>query len=85
MPMRTSIPSPDPSWASFHLGPLTVHTYGLCILAGIFAAIVITETRLRHRGVARWATVDIALWAVPLGIVIARFYRLFGIKGVGGV
>lgn len=75
--LPASIPSPDPSWASFSVGPLTIHTYALCIIVGILAAVAITERRLRRRGVARWAVVDIAIWVVPLGIVAARFYHVF--------
>ncbi|MBN9187800.1 MAG: prolipoprotein diacylglyceryl transferase, partial [Microbacterium sp.] len=77
MIVDSAIPSPDPSWASFSLGPLTIHTYALCIIAGIIAAVAITERRLRRRGVSPWTTVDIALWTVPLGIVVARFYHVF--------
>lgn len=72
-----SIPSPDPSWASFSVGPVTIHVYALCIIAGIVTAVLITDHRLRRRGAERWAVVDIALWAVPLGIVAARFYHVF--------
>lgn len=75
--MKTSIPSPPPEWAQIHLGPLTIHTYALCILVGIVAAILITGHRLKGRGVERWIVLDVALWAVPLGIVGARFYHVF--------
>ncbi|WP_300594023.1 prolipoprotein diacylglyceryl transferase [Microbacterium sp.] len=78
--MRTlpaSIPSPDPAWASFTLGPVTIHTYALCIIAGIIAAVLITGRRLDRRGVDKGVVIDIALWAVPLGIVAARFYHVF--------
>ena len=73
---RFSIPSPPTNWAQFHVGPLTVHTYALCILAGIAAAIAITDRRLRSRGGAPGFAVDAALWAVPLGIVVARIYHV---------
>ncbi|MFZ4894371.1 prolipoprotein diacylglyceryl transferase [Plantibacter sp. Mn2098] len=72
----TSIPSPDPVWAQFQLGPLTVHTYALCILAGIVAAVLITQRRLSKRGAESGIVLDIILWAVPLGIVGARFYHV---------
>ncbi|SDH22374.1 prolipoprotein diacylglyceryl transferase [Microbacterium pygmaeum] len=72
-----SIPSPDPAWASFQLGPLTIHTYALCIIAGIIAAVLITDRRLRRRGVAPWTVIDVVLWVVPLGIIAARFYHVF--------
>ena len=75
--MRTSIPSPPPQWAQFQVGPLTIHTYALCIIAGIVAAVLILGSRLRRRGIEPGFAVDIALWSVPLGIVCARFYHVF--------
>ena len=71
------IPSPDPAWALFHLGPLTIHTYALCILAGIVAATIITDRRLTARGGRRGLVLDVILWAVPIGIIVARFYHVF--------
>ncbi|MBF4635736.1 prolipoprotein diacylglyceryl transferase [Agreia pratensis] len=75
--MELSIPSPDPAWAQFHLGPLTVHIYALCILTGIIAAMLITQRRLSRRGAESGVVLDIIMWAVPLGIVGARFYHVF--------
>jgi len=72
-----SIPSPDPIWSQFHLGPLTIHTYALCILAGIVAATIITQRRLSARGGHSGVVLDVIIWAVPLGIVGARFYHVF--------
>ncbi|MEP6478008.1 MAG: prolipoprotein diacylglyceryl transferase [Rhodoglobus sp.] len=72
-----SIPSPPSSWAQFQLGPLTIHTYALCILAGIIAAVIITQRRLSARGATSGVVIDIILWAVPIGIVGARFYHVF--------
>jgi prolipoprotein diacylglyceryl transferase len=72
-----SIPSPPSAWAQFHLGPLTVHTYAICILAGIIAAVIITQRRLGHRGAEPGVVLDIIIWAVPIGIVGARFYHVF--------
>src|SRR4051794_14246579 len=34
------------------------------------------EYRLRRRGVAPWASLDIAVWAVPAGIIGARIYHV---------
>ncbi|MDN5636384.1 MAG: prolipoprotein diacylglyceryl transferase, partial [Brevibacterium sp.] len=59
---------PSPSVSSFHLGPLTIHFYALCILAGIVIAIVLTNHRLVKRGVPDWEVLDIATLAVPLAI-----------------
>mgnify|MGYP001219927692 CR=1 FL=1 len=72
-----SIPSPDPIWAQFQLGPLTIHTYALRILAGIAAATIITQRRLSARGAESGVVLDIIIWAVPLGIIGARFYHVF--------
>ena len=71
-----SIPSPPAAWAQFHIGPLTVHTYALCILAGIIAAVAITSVRLKHRGAPSGLAIDAAIWAVPLGIIVARLYHV---------
>ncbi len=76
LPRPFSIPSPPLSWAQFQVGPLTVHTYALCILTGIVAAVTITEYRLRRRGAPHGFAIDAALWAVPIGIVVARLYHV---------
>ncbi|WP_375386863.1 prolipoprotein diacylglyceryl transferase [uncultured Amnibacterium sp.] len=76
MVVALGIPSPPSAWASFAVGPLTIHTYALCILAGIAAAILITERRLRRRGVPAGLVLDIAFFIVPLGIVGARIYHV---------
>ncbi|WP_085370130.1 prolipoprotein diacylglyceryl transferase [Leifsonia sp. NCR5] len=75
--LALSIPSPPPQFAQFQIGPLTVHAYALCILSGIIAAALITARRLGRRGVDRGIVLDVVLWAVPLGIVCARFYHVF--------
>jgi prolipoprotein diacylglyceryl transferase len=36
----------------------------------------VTEFRLRRRGAPRWAVLDVAVWAVPFGIVGARIYHV---------
>ncbi|MEN2740384.1 prolipoprotein diacylglyceryl transferase [Microbacterium sp. X-17] len=78
MPLvKTSIPSPPPEWSQFQIGSLTIHTYALCIIAGIVAAVWITGRRLGRRGVDPGFAVDATLWAVPLGIICARFYHVF--------
>ncbi len=71
-----SIPSPDPAWSQLSLGPLTVHVYALCLLAGIVLATYLTHRRLVARGADREVTLDVVIWAVPLGIVVARVYHV---------
>ena len=67
---------PSPEVAALSLGPLTIHAYALCILAGIMAAVWITQKRLSARGGADGVVLDIALWAVPAGIIGARLYHV---------
>ncbi len=69
-----AIPSPETS--VWHLLGLPVRAYALCIVLGIVAAVLLMEHRLRSRGVAPWASLDMAVWAVPFGIVGARLYHL---------
>lgn len=74
MNILNSIPSPDVS--SFELGPVRVHFYALFILLGIAFAIWIGSRRFKQRGGQSGAILDIALWAVPFGIVGGRFFHV---------
>ncbi|RKN34579.1 prolipoprotein diacylglyceryl transferase [Micromonospora musae] len=67
---------PSPTTAVWQLGPLPVRAYAICIIAGILVACLVTEYRLRQRGVAPGAVLDIAVWAVPTGIIGARIYHV---------
>ncbi len=84
-----SIPSPAPEWQVFNLGQwlrdiglswfgfdVNIYAYALCILAGIVAAVMLTNRRLTTRGAEPWITLDIALFAVPLGIIGGRVYHV---------
>jgi prolipoprotein diacylglyceryl transferase len=70
----TSIPSPPT--AVWQLGPVPVRAYALCILAGILVAIWIGNRRWIARGGAPGVVGDVAVWAVPFGIVGARLYHV---------
>ncbi len=72
-----SIPSPPASWASFPIGPLTIHSYALCILTGIIVAVLVTSRRLTARGAQPGVVVDFAICAVPLALVGARAWHVF--------
>ncbi len=67
---------PSPTTSVWHVLGLPVRAYALCIVLGIVAAVLIMEFRLRRRGVAPWASLDMAVWAVPFGIIGARIYHL---------
>jgi prolipoprotein diacylglyceryl transferase len=68
---------PSPSESVWHLGPIPIRAYALCLIAGIVAACWIAEARLRTRGAPKWAVLDLAVWAVPFGIVGGRLYHVF--------
>jgi phosphatidylglycerol---prolipoprotein diacylglyceryl transferase len=75
-----SIPSPDYAWQVLEIQifnwTLNIHMYALCILLGIVLAVIITGRRLTKRGAEPGIVLDIALWAVPLGIIGARLYHV---------
>ena len=72
--MLASLPSP--SSGSLHLGPLQLRAYGLCIAAGVYAAVSLASRRYRQRGGDPALITTIAIWAVPAGIVGARLYHV---------
>ncbi|NHW48590.1 prolipoprotein diacylglyceryl transferase [Paenarthrobacter sp. MSM-2-10-13] len=67
---------PSPTLSAVHLGPLTIHFYALCILAGIILAIWLTSRRWQQRGGQPGQVLDICLWAVPAGIIGGRIYHV---------
>jgi prolipoprotein diacylglyceryl transferase len=71
---RSFIPSPPIS--ALRLGPLTIHMYALAIITGIVVAVWLGDRRWRERGGYRGEVADVAVWAVPFGIVGGRLYHL---------
>ena len=69
-----TIPSPDRG--VWHLGPFPLRAYALCIIAGIAVAIVWGERRWRARGGERGTVTDVAVLAVPFGLVGGRLYHV---------
>ncbi len=67
---------PSPSQGVWHLGPLPIRAYALCILAGITAAVWLTRRRWAVRGGLADDVLDIAVWAVPFGLLGGRLYHL---------
>ena len=67
---------PSPSVSSFTVGPFVIHIYALFILAGIVLAIWLANSRLTKRGGESGVAIDIALWAVPFGIVGGRIFHV---------
>ena len=67
---------PSPSLSSFSVGPLTIHFYALCIITGIAAAIWIGRERYANLGGNPDDVSEVAIWAVPFGIIGGRIYHV---------
>jgi prolipoprotein diacylglyceryl transferase len=74
MTVLASIPSP--TQGVWELGPFPLRGYALCIIAGIVAACWLGERRWVARGGAPGDVLDIAVWAVPFGIIGGRLYHV---------
>lgn len=68
---------PSPSISGFDIGQVRIHFYALFILVGIVAAILLGESRLKKRGAPGGLILDVALWAVPFGILGGRLFHVF--------
>ncbi|GAA1219580.1 prolipoprotein diacylglyceryl transferase [Kitasatospora nipponensis] len=67
---------PSPSQGVWHLGPVPIRAYALCIIAGVAAAVWLTRKRWSALGGNPDDISDIAVWAVPFGIVGGRLYHV---------
>ncbi len=81
---------PSPSQGVWHLWWVPIRAYALFIIIGIIVALVIGDRRWVARGGEQGVIYDIALWAVPFGLVGGRLYHLitdwrtyFGDDGAG--
>ena len=74
MHFLAGIPSPEISFID--IGPVRIHFYALFILTGIVIATLIADRTLSRRGAERGSMLDIALWAVPFGILGGRFFHV---------
>ncbi|WP_433089166.1 prolipoprotein diacylglyceryl transferase [Dactylosporangium sp. CA-052675] len=67
---------PSPARGVWHLGPVPIRAYALCIIAGIIVAVWLTQRRWAAGGGRRDDVVDVAVWAVPFGIAGGRIYHV---------
>ncbi|WP_326612592.1 prolipoprotein diacylglyceryl transferase [Streptomyces scopuliridis] len=67
---------PSPSTGVLHLGPLPLRGYAFAILVGLFVALWIVNRRWVARGGKPGTTTDIAVWAVPFGLLGGRLYHV---------
>jgi prolipoprotein diacylglyceryl transferase len=69
-----AIPSPDRG--VWYLGPVPIRAYALCIIAGIVVAVLWGERRYVARGGEAGVVTDVAVFAVPFGLVGGRLYHV---------
>ena len=67
---------PSPAQGVWNIGPLPIRAYAMLILIGIIVAILVGSRRWVERGGRSGDVADIAIWAVPFGIVGARLYHV---------
>ncbi|WP_051871891.1 prolipoprotein diacylglyceryl transferase [Streptomyces sclerotialus] len=67
---------PSPSTGVVHLGPIPLRGYAFCIIIGVFIAVWLGNRRWIQRGGQSGTVADIAVWAVPFGLVGGRLYHV---------
>ncbi|WLW55800.1 prolipoprotein diacylglyceryl transferase [Streptomyces sp. YU58] len=67
---------PSPSRGVIHLGPIPLRGYAFCIIIGVFVAVWIGNRRWVARGGQAGTVADIAVWAVPFGLLGGRLYHV---------
>ncbi|MCX4449689.1 prolipoprotein diacylglyceryl transferase [Streptomyces sp. NPDC087866] len=67
---------PSPSTGVIDLGPIPLRGYAFCIIIGVFVAVWFGNKRWVARGGTAGTVADIAVWAVPFGLVGGRLYHV---------
>lgn len=67
---------PSPSQSVWHLGPIPVRAYALCIVAGIFVCLWLLGRRWVQRGGQKDDVWSVAGWAIVFGIIGGRLYHV---------
>lgn len=67
---------PSPTQGVLWLGPIPLRGYALAIIVGVIAAIIIAEKRWAARGGKPGDVIDIAVVAVPFGLIGGRLYHV---------
>ena len=67
---------PSPSQSVWHLGPIPVRAYALCIVLGIIVALWLGARRMRERNGKAEDVWDVAGWAIVFGIIGGRLYHV---------
>lgn len=56
------------------IGSVVIHWYGVIIAAGILAALQLSTKEAKKKGLEEDTIIDMALWAIPIGLLGARLY-----------
>ncbi|GLZ03687.1 prolipoprotein diacylglyceryl transferase 1 [Actinomadura sp. NBRC 104412] len=67
---------PSPAQGVWHLGFVPIRAYALMIIIGIVVAVWLGERRWAAKGGQPGVVIDIAVWAVPFGLVGGRVYHV---------
>ncbi|MEE1834308.1 prolipoprotein diacylglyceryl transferase [Streptomyces sp. SP17KL33] len=67
---------PSPSRGVLYLGPVPLRGYAFCIIIGVFVAVWLGNKRWVARGGRVGTVADIAVWAVPFGLIGGRLYHV---------
>lgn len=67
---------PSPSQGVWNLGPIPIRAYAFAIIIGIIVAVWLGNRRYVERGGTPGTITDLAIWAVPFGIVGGRIYHV---------
>ncbi|ACY98415.1 prolipoprotein diacylglyceryl transferase [Thermomonospora curvata] len=67
---------PSPAEGVWHLGPIPIRAYALMIIAGIVVAVWLGERRWAAKGGTPGVVIDVAVWAVPFGLLGGRLYHV---------
>lgn len=67
---------PSPPQGVWHLGPVPIRAYALCIIVGIFVAMKIGSVRYQQRGGNPDLVIDAGIVAVIAGIIGGRLYHV---------
>lgn len=65
---------PSPSRGLWHIGPLPIRGYALCVVLAVIVWLWVTGRRYRRIGGREGLILDIAILAVPFGLIGARAY-----------
>ena len=67
---------PSPSRGLWHIGPVPLRGYALCVLLGIVVCLWVTSLRYRRIGGRPGQVLDIAIVAIPFALIGARAYAV---------